>query len=765
MGELLVLQLLELHTAGLASGSGLQPGEDGSDLVLTLLLHPTEDTGSEEDLGVSKTELLLVQLDGVHDGSSSTLVVLGLGHSLGSHNVVASLELSVNHFVGETSSTDCNTGQHTVALVLVHDEAGLHTSGLLVGVGHHATDEVGVGLVEGGHQVVKLALEVGGHSLAASLLLPVLILGGLKRLAGVVSKASNGQGIGAILDQLDNGVVQRILVLVQPSSQVVRHGGGVVDDSKVRIRVRPGVGLGEVGPLAQQVLMELGTEGLVSGLGEERLLLKDGKEAHGLLEHVNARLQVHAEVHVGPVEALLDIFLLLEGEHVLVEELLELLVDVVDTDLLEAVVVEDLETGNIQDTNVLHLLHGGINEGLVTLVNNNSEGSLVEGTSNTRDRVASCGTRGALGHPLGTDLQLGLAEVGQHPLGVNTKKLGDLLGVGVVLDLSLLLLTHGDKVLGHVAHVHHAGGVPVHIVLLLLAEAKSHKGLMSELHVLLVVNGGDSQLALGHPPVVQDLVGQKTLLLKVGNSVGHHVVEGVVATLQRLLVSQTRLFKQIDNHVSSGQLSGGIEMDADELSETGGVVIPHSLGITPGLQNGVGGHDLVLKGSLSLLPLSRGADGGEVGDDLLGVLGLSGSRLSSNQDGLVGASVHHALVGALSDGEDMGPALVPPLADVQLHGSEGVDGEPLVGVDGDTEEARVGVDQLVLVPDHRVPQDAGVAQEGEIGHVLGAVVLGRVHLVKLSLLEHLLSTNLDLGLAAVNGQEFALIVPTSGLVW
>merc|ERR1719225_2539144 len=58
-----------------------------------------------------------------------------------------------------------NTGKDTVALVLVHHKAGLHTSRLLVGVGHHATDEVGLGLVEGGHQVVQLTLEVGGHGL------------------------------------------------------------------------------------------------------------------------------------------------------------------------------------------------------------------------------------------------------------------------------------------------------------------------------------------------------------------------------------------------------------------------------------------------------------------------------------------------------------------------------------------------------------------------------------------------------------------------
>ena len=60
------------------------------------------------------------------------------------------------------------------------------------------------------------------------------------------------------------------------------------------------------------------------------------------------------------------------------------------------------------------------------------------------------------------------------------------------------------------------------------------------------------------------------------------------------------------------------------------------------------------------------------------------------------------LVGALSDGKDVRPALGPPLAHVQLHGAEGVDGEPLVRVDGDTEEAGVGVDQLVLVPDQKI---------------------------------------------------------------
>merc|ERR1719150_2588645 len=276
------------------------------------LLHLTGNTGSEEDLGVSKTELLLVHLHYIHDCSSSSLVVLGLGHSLGSNDIVARLELRIEHLIWESLPTDGDSGQHTVALVLVHDEFRLRTSRLLVSVGHNATDEVGLGLVEGGHQVIKLALEVRGHSLAASLLLPVrCILGSLQRLARVVSEALDGQSVATVLDELNNGVIERILVLLQPASQVVGDSGGIVNNGKVRIRVRAGVGLGKVGSLAQQVLVELGLEGFVSGLGEERLLLKDGKEAHGLLEHVNAGLQIHAEVHVGPVKTLPDVLLLL----------------------------------------------------------------------------------------------------------------------------------------------------------------------------------------------------------------------------------------------------------------------------------------------------------------------------------------------------------------------------------------------------------------------------------------------------------------------
>ena len=107
---------------------------------------------------------------------------------------------------------------------------------------------------------------------------------------------------------------------------------------------------------------------------------------------------------------------------------------------------------------------------------------------------------------------------------------------------------------------------------------------------------------------------------------------------------------------------------------------------------------------------------------------IIGSFLACDQDRLVDPRVVHSLVGGLSHSKNVRPALRSPLSNVDLHGAEGVDGEPLVRVDGDTEEARVGVDQLVLVPHHGVPENAGITEEGEVSHFLGAVKLGGVDL-------------------------------------
>merc|ERR1711881_425650 len=354
---------------------------------------------------------------------------------------------------------------------------------------------------------------------------------------------------------------------------------------------------------------------------------------------------------------------------------------------------------------------------------------------------------GALGDPFGTDLQLWLAEICDHPFTINSKKSCDFLSINIILDFCLLFLANWHEVLGEVTHVHHSCGVLEDIIFFLLGESQDIKSFISKHHVFLVINGWNSKFTLGDKPVVQDVIAKKTLLLEVGNLVGHKVIESVVASLKGLLVSQSGFLQEIDNHVSSRQFSSLIEVNTDELSETGGVVIPDSLCITPGLKDRVSLHNLVLKGCFSLLPLARGADSSKVRDDLLGVLSLSSTRLSSNQDGLVNTRVNHALVSSLSNGKDMRPALVTPLADVQLHSAE-------------------GIDELILVPDNRVPQDTGVTKVGEVSHVLTAVKLGRVDLAHSILLEHLLlTTNTDGNFVSILGLKHTLQVASISLVW
>ena len=76
----------------------------------------------------------------------------------------------------------------------------------------------------------------------------------------------------------------------------------------------------------------------------------------------------------------------------------------------------------------------------------------------------------------------------------------------------------------------------------------------------------------------------------------------------------------------------------------------------------------------------------------------------------------------------LGRDFIPPLASVHVDGPHRVDWETLVRIDGDTEEAGVGVDQPLDVPLVQVEEDGGVVEVGQVGHVLAAVVLGRVDL-------------------------------------
>lgn len=59
-----------------------------------------------------------------------------------------------------------------------------------------------------------------------------------------------------------------------------------------------------------------------------------------LFNQIDTGQQVHTEIDEGPIDTFPLVFFLLQNEHVMVEELLQLLVGEVNTQLLETVVLD-----------------------------------------------------------------------------------------------------------------------------------------------------------------------------------------------------------------------------------------------------------------------------------------------------------------------------------------------------------------------------------------------------------------------------------------
>ena len=76
--------------------------------------------------------------------------------------------------------------------------------------------------------------------------------------------------------------------------------------------------------------------------------------SYWLLDEVDAGLQVEAEIDEVPLDALALVLLLLQDEHGVVEELLQLLVGVVDTQLLEGVQLQEGDKVTEMPTLPLH---------------------------------------------------------------------------------------------------------------------------------------------------------------------------------------------------------------------------------------------------------------------------------------------------------------------------------------------------------------------------------------------------------------------------
>eukprot|EP00732_Lithocolla_globosa_P001105 Lithocolla_globosa_v1_NODE_497_length_3887_cov_213.445459.p3 type:complete len:150 gc:universal NODE_497_length_3887_cov_213.445459:2167-2616(+) len=124
--------------------------------------------------------------------------------------------------------------------------------------------------------------------------------------------------------------------------------------------------------------VEFFTERFVSCLGEETLFIQDRHDTHLLFNQINGGLQIQTEVNKLPFHTLSQILLLFQNKHVVIEKLLEFFVGQVDTELFKAVLLKDLETGNIQATNK-GLCSNGHLQSRVDFGNNPLEQTLVDG--------------------------------------------------------------------------------------------------------------------------------------------------------------------------------------------------------------------------------------------------------------------------------------------------------------------------------------------------------------------------------------------------
>merc|ERR1719391_1874088 len=111
---------------------------------------------------------------------------------------------------------------------------------LRVVVWHNASDEVGIGGVEGGQQGVKLGSEGRGdgfESLGSGVLSLLLLLLHFLRLSWMISEKINHKLIVTFLQLVHHRVVALILVLCQPVGDVVVDNAGIVSKSKVGVLV------------------------------------------------------------------------------------------------------------------------------------------------------------------------------------------------------------------------------------------------------------------------------------------------------------------------------------------------------------------------------------------------------------------------------------------------------------------------------------------------------------------------------------------------
>merc|ERR1711962_1395213 len=153
---------------------------------------------------------------------------------------------------------------------------------------------------------------------------------------------------GASFQNIDDSVIYRILVLLQPSSYIVAYSTSIVNDGKMSVRISGRLGLCHRRTFSHVLSFDFVLKGLVSSFWEVRFFFQNGPNSHRLLKHDNTSSQIHAKIYHCNIKTFRLIEFLFNNKHMVVEELLQFFIYKVDGNLLKAVVVKHFKSSNIQ---------------------------------------------------------------------------------------------------------------------------------------------------------------------------------------------------------------------------------------------------------------------------------------------------------------------------------------------------------------------------------------------------------------------------------
>mmetsp|Transcript_14966 Transcript_14966/g.40174 ORF Transcript_14966/g.40174 Transcript_14966/m.40174 type:complete len:721 (-) Transcript_14966:573-2735(-) len=598
------------------SAGALHGGDAPGDFLDAEVLQEMEEVVRHEHLGLARfpcqvlPRQALLLLDAAHGGFHEAVAERAVRRRRVAHpreDLEEFSEAVEAHADGETLLADVDVLEDARVVELVEDEDRVEDAGLQRVVGLDAAHVARRGGVQHLDELLQLRLEVRGSGVEQ------------RKLAGAGSRPEWVGAIKVARQDLVGGGSERFLdVVMELILVLLEHAGdGVVDRAGEVVEAEAlDVSLGAFDDL--EVLVELlrgEVENLVEKVaavpaGHHALLVEQREDAGRLgLQGLDANQRVTRIVEVGVRnDAFLRERLALDRRNALVELHLQLLVTVVDQQLLQAIRIENLEPGLIQNRNRqlrVHLIQPILRVPLLLrrrlqqVIQPRHDDPKQRPIQHLRQRVPRLHRLRVRVPPherLPRHLDLPTLQRRHQRARLHPQQSRNHPGVLLARDLRalvVLLVLHVDKL--EVPEEQHRGEHGEDPVALLLAEAEAGHRVFCLGEAGGVVDAGDGvgvfEVAVvggGGEDVEEGAVGL--------GCAGDELVEDVEGALGGGVVDDAGELEEVLADVGAADAAGGVVEDADELAEAGGVGVAGGFGVAEGLEEGVGEDDFALDG-------------------------------------------------------------------------------------------------------------------------------------------------------------------------